>query len=192
MRTAGTGSFEQFAVEELPQLLAFAAVLTGSRDAAADTVQETMIRVALRWKRIGALEHPSAYVRRMVTNEWLGQHRRWFARSVKVTDDLTSVVAPAADFSGSADLRDDLRGRLLQLPHRQRAVLVLRHYLGLSDHEIAAELDCAIGTVRSLASRGAAALRFSFDRDGADPEAPIAAVRRFTPSMSPTTLKESP
>ena len=45
------------------------------------------------------------------------------------------------------------------LPERQRAVLVLRYYLDLTDREIAALLDSAEGTVRSLAARAFAALR---------------------------------
>jgi RNA polymerase sigma factor (sigma-70 family) len=48
---------------------------------------------------------------------------------------------------------------LATLPSRQRAVLVLRYYLDLSDDEISRMLDCRIGTVRSLAARAFAALR---------------------------------
>ena len=48
---------------------------------------------------------------------------------------------------------------LATLPHRQRAVLVLRYYVDLTDEEIARTLGCRIGTVRSLAARAFAALR---------------------------------
>jgi DNA-directed RNA polymerase specialized sigma24 family protein len=46
-----------------------------------------------------------------------------------------------------------------KLPRRQRAVLVLRYYEGLSDLDIAAVLGCRPGTVRGYASRALAALR---------------------------------
>ena len=46
-----------------------------------------------------------------------------------------------------------------QLPDRQREVLVLRHYLELSEAEIADALGIARGSVKSHASRGSAALR---------------------------------
>src|SRR5918997_85162 len=45
------------------------------------------------------------------------------------------------------------------LPPRQRAALTLRYVHDLDDHAIAAALGCRRGTVRSLLSRGLAALR---------------------------------
>jgi DNA-directed RNA polymerase specialized sigma24 family protein len=47
------------------------------------------------------------------------------------------------------------------LPPRQRAVLVLRFYDDLSEADTAAALGCAVGTVKSAAARGLAALRDS-------------------------------
>jgi RNA polymerase sigma factor (sigma-70 family) len=46
-----------------------------------------------------------------------------------------------------------------RLPRRQRAAVVLRYYLGLSDAEVAAELGCRQSTVRSQISRALATLR---------------------------------
>jgi RNA polymerase sigma factor (sigma-70 family) len=57
------------------------------------------------------------------------------------------------------DLRDALVRLLLQLPVRQRAVLVLRYWERLTDAETAEILGCAEGTVKSAASRGLARLR---------------------------------
>ncbi|GAA3593589.1 hypothetical protein GCM10022223_05630 [Kineosporia mesophila] len=44
-------------------------------------------------------------------------------------------------------------------PRLHRAVLVLRYYEGLNDHEIAATLGMARASVRSNAARGVAELR---------------------------------
>lgn len=50
--------------------------------------------------------------------------------------------------------------RLLQsLPQRERQVVVLRHYVDLSEREVADLLGVSIGTVKSSASRGLATLR---------------------------------
>ncbi|MGH2829786.1 MAG: sigma factor-like helix-turn-helix DNA-binding protein [Actinomycetota bacterium] len=46
---------------------------------------------------------------------------------------------------------------------RQRAALVLRFWSDVSDEEIADTLGCTRGTVRSLVSRGLAALRIQMD-----------------------------
>lgn len=48
-------------------------------------------------------------------------------------------------------------------PDRQRSAVVLRHWLDLSEQQCAAELGCSVGTVKSLASRGRAALRLSLE-----------------------------
>jgi RNA polymerase sigma factor (sigma-70 family) len=52
-----------------------------------------------------------------------------------------------------------LRAALMQLSPRQRAVVVLRYYTDLSEQETAAALNCSVGTVKTLASRGLARLR---------------------------------
>lgn len=44
------------------------------------------------------------------------------------------------------------------LPRRRREVLVLRYWLGLTESEIASMLDISVGTVRSTAARGLAAV----------------------------------
>ncbi len=50
-----------------------------------------------------------------------------------------------------------------RLPERQRAVLVLRYFEGLSEAEIAETLSCRPGTVKSLASRALDRLRKELD-----------------------------
>ncbi len=45
------------------------------------------------------------------------------------------------------------------LPRRQREVLVLRYWSGLSEAEIAAALGISTGTVKSSASRGLASVQ---------------------------------
>jgi RNA polymerase sigma factor (sigma-70 family) len=52
------------------------------------------------------------------------------------------------------DLRDALVRLLIQLPARQRTVLVLRYWEQLSEAEIAQLLGWPEGTVKSAASRG--------------------------------------
>jgi RNA polymerase sigma factor (sigma-70 family) len=66
---------------------------------------------------------------------------------------------PVSDHAAVHAERDALRIELDKLPRRQRAVLVLRYYAGMSDLEIAEVLGCGAGTVRGYASRALAALR---------------------------------
>ena len=52
-----------------------------------------------------------------------------------------------------------------RLPSRQRAVLVLRYFEGLSELEIAEVLSCRPGTVKSLAARALSRLREELGHD---------------------------
>src|SRR5687768_5019928 len=103
-----------------------------------------MIRAYARWRSIVELDQPEAYLRRMVTNEYLSWRRRW----ARVTPhaDVGGAAPPAADHADSHAERDAIRVELARLPRRQRAVLVLRYYAGLTDSEIADVLGCPAGT----------------------------------------------
>ena len=75
------------------------------------------------------------------------------------TDPFGLPAAWAWDTYGRILAGERLWRALAALPARQRAVLVLRYYEGLTDAEIADVLDCAPGTVRSSASRALRTLR---------------------------------
>ena len=57
------------------------------------------------------------------------------------------------------ELRDDLVRRLARLPEQQRKVVVLRYYADQSEASVAEALGISVGTVKSTAFRGLAALR---------------------------------
>ena len=150
--------FEDLLKQRLPAVLRFAAALTGDRASAEDVVQEVLIRAHQRWDKIGRLDQPEMYIRKMIVNEFLSSRRKLrrlvpSGRGSEVDGRVTSDHA-----ARHAD-RDELLGELAKLPRRQRAVLVLRYYEELPDAAIAEILGCAPGTVRSSASRALATLR---------------------------------
>lgn len=150
--------FEEFAATRLPAVLRFAGVLTADRALAEDVVQEVLIRASTRWDQIGRLDRPELYVRKMIVNEYLSwRHRSWRLLPKGAAGDFDDRVTP--DHAGQYAERDALLAELGKLPRRQRTVLVLRYYQGLSDAEIADVLGCTPGTVRGYASRALAALR---------------------------------
>ncbi len=151
-------TFEEFAATRMPGVLRFAAVLTGDRATAEDLAQEVLIRAYARWDRIGCLDRPELYVRKMMLNEFLNWRRR-SSRQIPAGGMASEPASIAPDHAAEYNEREALLAELGKLPRRQRAVLVLRYYEDRGDSEIADLLGCSPGTVRSHASRALAALR---------------------------------
>ncbi len=155
--TSDADAFAAFVRASARSLFGTAYLLTGDGNRAEELVQDTLARLYPRWSRIATLEAPLAYARRALANRFVSQQRRPMSREL--------VMAEVPDAAGRRDLADDVtdRGVLSQLlrtlPERQRAALVLRYLHDLPDDEIAAALGCRPATVRSLLSRGLAAMR---------------------------------
>jgi RNA polymerase sigma-70 factor (sigma-E family) len=148
-------SFGEFVAAALPALLRFGHVLTGDPGEAEDLVQEALARSLRRWRSVRG-GNAVGYVRRVMVNTHITRWRRWQAR-VRLGEPPDSG-ADHVELRRSEDW-DRLRRALVQLPVRQRTVLVLRYYEDLPDAQIADLMRCAPGTVRSQAARGLAALR---------------------------------
>ncbi|WP_161632182.1 sigma-70 family RNA polymerase sigma factor [Nakamurella lactea] len=153
--------FEHFLAVELAPLGRFAAVLTGDRQLAHDVLTDALILASARWDRIGEMDHPTAYVRRIVVTTFLSDRRRAARRRTDPTDDESVLDGVSPDLSIRVGDRDQIHRLLEQLPPRQRAAVVLRYYLGLDDVQIGAELGASVGAVRTLVSRALAGLRES-------------------------------
>ena len=151
--------FEEFVVAALPGLLRFGVVLTGDRHRADDLVQAALVKTMRRWRSIER-DQPVAYVRRVMVNTHLSAWRRT-RRESALPEGFD--IADSADATGSYDDQDRLARALSVLPPRQRAVVVLRFYAGLSEAEIAETLGCAPGTVKSQAAKAMRTLRRALD-----------------------------
>jgi RNA polymerase sigma-70 factor (sigma-E family) len=149
-------TFDEWTRGGLPQLLRFATVLCGSAYLAEDVLQDVAIKAHRNWEVIDSADNPDAYLRRMVVNEYLTWRRKW-SRYVPCAEIFQDEHI--ADHAEQAAVRDQLMTELAKLPRRQRTVLVLRYYSGLTDNEIAETLQCAPVSVRAYASRALAALR---------------------------------
>lgn len=144
--------FDAFVVARGPALWRTAYLLTGDRQLAEDLVQLALDKT---WKRFERVDSYEAYVRRTMLH---AQHRAWRRRwrGEVSTADLPDTAAPAA-----AVPDPDLMAALARLPERQRAVVVLRYFDGLTEAETATALGLAVGTVKAHHSRALAALRAS-------------------------------
>ncbi len=147
-------TFEAFFRASWPRLFRTAYVVVGDHQHAEDAVQVAMVRVCARWPRVRRMSAPEAYVRKIVVNECLDRLRRSSKRPETPVDPAhhDPVTTPA-------DEVPDLWEAIRALPPRQRAVVVLRYYEGLSEAEIADALGCRPGTVKSQAAAALAKLR---------------------------------
>ncbi len=166
--TSREQEFTDFMQWAAPQLARTAWLLCGDEHLADELVQQALERTYLHWSRARDRE-PLAYARRVLANlrvdMWRKRRREVLTAPAELPEDAdgTSVAAQHAD-------RDRLVRALATLSPRQRRVVVLRHLVGLSEREVAADLGVSVGTVKSTASRGLAQLRSVLGAATADPE----------------------
>jgi RNA polymerase sigma-70 factor, ECF subfamily len=148
-------TIREFLATTYPRLVAGVALITGSRAAAEDAVQEALARAWERSERGERIESLPAWVTRVAMN--LSKSR---LRRMRVEARHRADVAPGqgADTGAASDSRIDIRRALADLPHRQREVTVLRYYVGLDVAEIARTLELHEGTVKTSLSRARKAL----------------------------------
>ena len=153
--------FREFMRGRWPAMVRLAYGLTGDPGHAEDVAQAAFARAYASWARVARTGNPEAYVRRIVINENNSRFRRR-----RVTERLVDAVPEPsgcrpADTADSLSDSEALLKALRRLGPRQRAVIVLRFWMDMSEAETAAALDCSVGTVKSQASRALAALRGS-------------------------------
>jgi RNA polymerase sigma-70 factor (sigma-E family) len=151
----GSVEFEQFVAARGPALLRTARLLTGSHHEAEDLLQTVLARLLLHWGKVGE-EFPEAYARRALVNGSLNLRQRRLQRGI-LSETVPDSGVP--DSSEPHAAHDAMWRCLRALPRKQRAVLVLRYYDDYSEQEIAAALNCSVGTVKSQAAKGLAKLR---------------------------------
>jgi RNA polymerase sigma-70 factor (sigma-E family) len=164
--TGSDEEFDGFMRGRWPAMVRLAYALTGDAGHAEDVAQAAFARAYASWDRVRRAGDPDAYVRRIVINE----HRSRFRRR-RVAEDLRGDLADTADREHPGgqqqgpEEQQALLDALRSLGPRQRAVVVLRYWLDLSEAETAAALNCSVGTVKSQASRALATLRKSAAAD---------------------------
>ena len=162
-RGGDRAAFGELAAASIGRLFHLAHLMLRDRDLADDAVQETLV---VAWRDLRGLRDPDAFeawlhrvLVRCVYRE-AGRERR---RSVRVP--ASSPVQALPDASGAIADRDAIDGAFRRLRPEQRAVLVLHHYLGMSDREAGDVLGIPAATARSRLSRATSALRAELEAD---------------------------
>lgn len=155
-KAATDREFEEFVAASWPRLLHTAKLLTHHDHAAEDLLQTVLMRVYASWPKL-RLDEPHAYTRRALVNAYVDGWRR----RTPPTPDLGEVALAQRDGSEVVHDRDQVLRLLTTLSPRERAIVVMRYYLDVSEVDVARDLSVSVGTVKSTASRALAKLRVS-------------------------------
>jgi RNA polymerase sigma-70 factor (sigma-E family) len=155
MRDGSEEEYVDYVTARIPALRRLAYHLAGDEHRADDVVQQTIVKLYLKWQRAATATDLDAYVRTMLVRTFVDERRLAWAR-VRLFSE-TPEPPPVED--DGIEARQVVRVALSRVPRRQRAVLVLRFIYDLPVDEVAAALGCSTGTVKSHTSRGLAALR---------------------------------
>ncbi|MGA9276460.1 sigma-70 family RNA polymerase sigma factor [Ilumatobacter sp.] len=145
--------FQDFYRDHFVLTARLARMLTGDPDAADDLAQDAFTRVYRYAQNADStIENPAALLRTTTTNLCRSWHRSKKRAQLR-------MVRHGADDASLIEWERELDDTLRRLPYDQRAVIVLRYWLGLTEAEIADSLDCRPGTVKSRHARAMRTLR---------------------------------
>lgn len=156
MGNARDDGFTAYVAGRRAHLFHAAYLLCGDPHRAEDIVQTALAKLYVAWPRASRADSVDAYVRRIIINSHVDENRRPWRRESPTEDDrLDRAASPGVAPEDS----DALWAALRQLGPKQRRVVVLRHYWGLSVEETAADLGVSPGTVKSQTSAALDKLR---------------------------------
>ena len=159
--SAGTGEvtveptgtdFDALFVSGYPRLVRTVGFVCGDADVAADCVADAFERAYVRWRRVGRLDDPLGWVRRVAINRATDVHRRR-------TRGRRALLRPAArpestrttelSVSDATAFRDSaLAAAMVELSPQQRAVVALHYLDDLSVADVALAMDLSDGAVK--------------------------------------------
>ena len=140
-------TLDELVPAHLPQALRFAMRLTGDPDAAEEVVQDALLRAARSWRTFRGDSEFQTWLLRIVINVF----RDWAARRPS-TQSLPSDLRDSREAGPPDALLEAELGRLVaakigRLPPRQREVLVLMAYEGLTPRDVSRVLGISESNV---------------------------------------------
>ena len=161
-------TFREEALTCLDGLYGYAMSLSHNQTEADDLVQETYLRAVRAFDQLAPGSNLKSWLYTILRNAWLNQIRHTHSgpQFVEMDDEQQQGVMgqvrsdddPHASYVAKVE-RDSVRAAVQKLPIPYREVIMLREFEGLSYQEIAAILNCPVGTVMSRLGRAREKLR---------------------------------
>jgi len=160
------GAMEDLVNEYQAKAIRTACLITRDEELAKDAVQESFLRIYQRIRNFDESRPFEPYLLRSVVNTAINMAEKT-GREVPLNEPgdpalveaLISRAASTEDQVAYRQLKQQILQGLSKLPPRERAVIVERYYLGLSEKEMAGLHEVAPGTVKWLLNKARQTLR---------------------------------
>ncbi len=132
-------------------------LLCGNTQQADDLAHDAFVRLYEHWDRVNDPAKRRAYLRTILVNLAHSAHRRDSTARRYAGAPLLAVggaTTSAEDEAMWRSARPEVLAALSALSERQRTAIVLRHWLGMTEGEIAEAMSCSVGSVRTHTARG--------------------------------------
>jgi RNA polymerase sigma-70 factor, ECF subfamily len=145
-----TAAFEELVKRHQRQIYALALKMVRNHDDASDIAQDVFLKA---YEVLGTFKKKSSFhtwLYRIAVNFCINHLRRDKARYHIELENYHAVQAPRAfENMDTQELQEELNNAIRNLPEKQQATVLLRVCEGLPYKEIAAILDCSVGTVKA-------------------------------------------
>lgn len=162
-RAGDRQAFDVLAGSVVDRLYSVARLILRDADLAEDAVQETLVRC---WRDLPSLREPArfdAWLRRLLMRATVDEIRRQRRHTANIS--ILRLEPATPDETGAVATREILERGFSRLSIDQRAIVVLRLYLGLSVIETAAALGIPAGTAKSRLHYAIEAMRLALEAD---------------------------
>ncbi|MFC0386283.1 sigma-70 family RNA polymerase sigma factor [Muricoccus vinaceus] len=171
--THTVADFHKLLVTTLPRLRVQALALTRNRSDADDLVQAAVTSALAAKDSFTPGTNFGAWMFRILRNRFISDVRR--KRETTDIDDVPSSAFARPGAQEDSLVMRELRGHLGRLPAEQRTALVMVTVQGLSYEEVAAAMDCAVGTAKCRVFRARQTLQRWLTGEERGVDAPVAA-----------------
>lgn len=165
IKSGDIGGMEFLVTRYQAKALRAAYLILQDEPLAEDVVQETFVRLFQRSRTFDDTRPFEPYLMRSIVNAALNAAQPQFIQAAGDDTDLErleTLLDQASTLEAESErrsLREEIAAALQQLPPRQRAVIVQRYYLEMSEEEMAQKMKSPPGTIKWLLHQARARLR---------------------------------
>ncbi len=158
LSTGDASAFRSIVEQHIGPITSYVTRMSNQSRDTEDIVQETFLRLWTHRNSFDASKGSmSTWLHRIAHNLVVDTARK---KKPELADTLDEMPTPGPDRSlESLSLQSKIAAALSSLPERQRSAVVLNHYQGLANKDIAEILGVSVSALESLLARGRRTLK---------------------------------